>query len=522
MAGSGNSKNSRLSKGRVARGGGAQAGAAIEVALCFLACAAVMAAAVWWFYRTGATLYWGDAQAHLDIARRVVDSRTPGWGQIGTTWLPLPHVLMLPLVKNDFLWRTGLAGGIASGFCMAVGGTFLFAAMRRVFGGWAPGAAAVAVFLLNPNTLYLGAIPMTEAVFFCSLFGLLFFTVRFAETHGWGALAGASVAALAGTLTRYEAWFLLPFVAGYVVLTGASRRWKAGAVFCAVAGLGPALWLVHNFWYFGDPLYFYRGPWSALAIQGKLPYPGKGDWRVATRYFLEAGEYIAGLAGLAAGAVGVAVALGRKAFWPVVLLILSPIFYVWGIHSSGNPIFVPDLTPYGWYNTRYAMALLPMVALGAAAVARFGKAAAAGFVAVALLPFLLHPDEHSITWQEAEMNSRAQRKVTAQAVAFLNTAGGSHETYFTSYGMTSIYRGLGVPIRNTLSGDNGPQFFMASANPRMFLWEDWAVTTGGDAVQSVIDNARLHGPRYELSERIFVPGQPVVEIYHRTYENPVR
>jgi hypothetical protein len=37
-----------------------------------------MAAAVTYFYQTGATLYWGDAESHLDIARRVVDSRTPG------------------------------------------------------------------------------------------------------------------------------------------------------------------------------------------------------------------------------------------------------------------------------------------------------------------------------------------------------------------------------------------------------------------------------------------------------------
>ena len=60
-----------------------------------------MAAAVAWFYRTGAILYYGDAEAHLNIARRIVDSRTPGWCQLGTTWLPLPHLLMIPLVRHD-------------------------------------------------------------------------------------------------------------------------------------------------------------------------------------------------------------------------------------------------------------------------------------------------------------------------------------------------------------------------------------------------------------------------------------
>src|SRR6267154_1736043 len=102
MAASKNSKNSRISNG-------------VATAICLLACAAVMAAALAYFHRTGVTLFYGDAEAHLDIARRIVDSRTPGWSQVGTTWLPLPHLLMIPLVRNDWLWTTGLAGAITSG-----------------------------------------------------------------------------------------------------------------------------------------------------------------------------------------------------------------------------------------------------------------------------------------------------------------------------------------------------------------------------------------------------------------------
>ena len=79
-----------------------------------------MACAVWYFYRTGATLYYGDAEAHLNIARRIIDSRTPGWNQIGTTWLPLPHLLMIPFVRHDRLWMTGLAGAIPSAIAMAL------------------------------------------------------------------------------------------------------------------------------------------------------------------------------------------------------------------------------------------------------------------------------------------------------------------------------------------------------------------------------------------------------------------
>ncbi|MDP9170112.1 MAG: glycosyltransferase family 39 protein, partial [Acidobacteriota bacterium] len=321
-----------------------------------------MGAAVAWFYRTGATLYSGDAEAHLNIARRVIDSRTPGWDQLGTAWLPLPHILMLPFVGNDWMWQTGLAGALPAAFSMALAATFLFAAMRRIFADTLAAATAALVFLLNPNTLYLGSVPMTEPALFASLFALLYFTVRFGETRGWGSLAGAALAACAGSLTRYEAWFLLPFAAIYIWMRGGRggrTRWAGALVFSLIAGAGPVLWLAHNRWYFGDPLYFYRGPWSALAIQGRQTYPGRGDWRMAAHYFFNAGELIAGLPGLLLAAVGCVAAGLRKAFWPLFLLALPPAFYVWSIHSSGTPIHVPGLWPHSWYNIRYAMAFLP-------------------------------------------------------------------------------------------------------------------------------------------------------------------
>src|ERR1700679_2593966 len=109
MAGLKSSKTSRRSSAGFA-----------PIALCALAGGAVMAAAIAWFYRTGTLLNFGDAEAHLNIARRIVDSRTPGWAQIGTTWLPLPHLLMIPFVRHDRLWITGLAGAPHSANSLSV------------------------------------------------------------------------------------------------------------------------------------------------------------------------------------------------------------------------------------------------------------------------------------------------------------------------------------------------------------------------------------------------------------------
>src|SRR5574340_202646 len=97
-----------------------------------LALALVSAGALWFFYGRGEILYYGDAEAHLNIARRVLDSRTPGYDQIGTVWLPLPHWLMLPLVRDARLWQSGLAGSIPAAACFVLAGVFLFAAARRI------------------------------------------------------------------------------------------------------------------------------------------------------------------------------------------------------------------------------------------------------------------------------------------------------------------------------------------------------------------------------------------------------
>src|SRR3990172_8503259 len=69
---------------------------------------------------------YGDAESHLNIAKRVVHSITPGAAQLGGIWLPVPHILMIPFIYFDFLWRTGLAGSIVSGFMFVVSSVFIF------------------------------------------------------------------------------------------------------------------------------------------------------------------------------------------------------------------------------------------------------------------------------------------------------------------------------------------------------------------------------------------------------------
>jgi len=73
-------------------------------------CAAASIAAIVWSWRNRALLNYGDAVAHLHIARRVFDSRIPRLTELGSVWLPLPHLLLLPFVQNYSWWASGWAG----------------------------------------------------------------------------------------------------------------------------------------------------------------------------------------------------------------------------------------------------------------------------------------------------------------------------------------------------------------------------------------------------------------------------
>jgi hypothetical protein len=231
------------------------------------------AAWVWFFYRGGYLAYYGDAEAHLNIARRIVDSRTPGYDEIGSVWLPLPHVLTMLFARNDALWRTALAGSIVSGISFVLAGAFLFAAARRVFDG-RTAADRGHPGIRHQSQRALPAIHGHErAAVHGRGHGRLVFHGAVPRYARVAAVCGAGMAALCGTLTRYDGWFLVPFVTLFVLVTAKRQRVAKAALFAAIACLGPLYWLGHNWWCCSNVLDFYNGPYSPRAIQGSAYYP---------------------------------------------------------------------------------------------------------------------------------------------------------------------------------------------------------------------------------------------------------
>jgi hypothetical protein len=355
-----------------------------------------LAALAVYFRRDQLLLFW-DAEGHINIARRVLDSRYPGLLQLGTVWLPLPHLLLIPFVWPDWLWRTAVGGAIPSMIAYVFAAVGMFRLVRRWVRGPERVAAWLAVLVLagNPSLIYLQTTAMTETLYLA----LLVWTavhldefVRIAEERRSEAVAARSlrwcgVCLAAAMLTRYDGWSAAMVTSAIVLWVGIRagvwreprRELRRGmlvfAVLLVVAGGG---WLLFNALVYGNALEFATGLYSARAIEQRLtqaPHPGTGNPAGAALYFLKAVQ--ANLAvdwaarvWLALAAIGSVVAGLWHRRWAVLLLLWSPLpFYILAIAWGGVPVFVPEWWPFSSYNLRYGVELLPAVAVSVALLA---------------------------------------------------------------------------------------------------------------------------------------------------------
>ena len=182
-----------------------------RVPIAIAACVAVAGSlAALHYAHAGLTLAHYDARAHLVVARRILDSLTPGWQQIGAVWLPLPHVLNMVPVQVDAWYRNGASAVAISVLSMALGAGSLASIIMRTTGSLVAAASGAVLLMVNPNVLYLQSTPMTEPL----LFGLTLFSA--AAVAWWvdeisppdcaRSTTMPGIALAAACLTRYEAW----------------------------------------------------------------------------------------------------------------------------------------------------------------------------------------------------------------------------------------------------------------------------------------------------------------------------
>jgi len=202
----------------------------VSASVCALAVVLGLLAAVM-YARADLTLSHYDARAHLTVARRVVDSLTPGWRQFGGVWLPLPHLLNVVPAQWDWAYRTGAVAVAISVVVLAWGLTALAGFLYRETRSAAVAVAAPLAVLLNPNVLYLQSTPMTEPLLIGGALLALAAVGDWLREPGRRLERRAGLVLAALVLIRYEGWLvaaaLLALAAIGLIARPATRRQAA-------------------------------------------------------------------------------------------------------------------------------------------------------------------------------------------------------------------------------------------------------------------------------------------------------
>lgn len=520
-------------------------------------------------------LLYGDAVAHLGIARRVVDTRNPGLQQLGGVWLPLPHLILLPFVQNMQWWQSGLAGAWPSMAFYILGAIAFYRLARRLLvPRWA--FAATAFYLLNPNLLYLATTAMTEPLFLAILLWLTLLTleaVAAIRSRALVALGPRLVAIalliLAAVYTRYDGWILGAAV--WLTLTILLCRHRevlkhiapAYAVSTLITLAGPISWFAYNHIYAHDWLDFLRGPYSAFQIDLRTRPPGSQHhrgwhnpaWALLTYTrtaqvdstawefgFLTLTAALTGATLLVRriraltrqaadytrdAALGTAIPYGREALTTLLLWLPLP-FYVYSIAYGSVPIFIPNLWPHAFYNSRYGIELLPALALFAA----FALAALESVLVTRLKPLharLLQPvtialiaaNAVAMTYtvplvlREAQHNSLTRIPFESALARALETFPPGVPILFSSSDHVGALQQAGIPLKQTLGEGDYDSFHAALAAPAQHA--AYVIAIAGDPVDAAV---RAHPEHLIELEVLCTTAQPCARIYRSDILQP--
>jgi hypothetical protein len=371
-----------------------------------------------YYYTHGVTLAYDDAVSHMIIARRVLTSPTPGLAQLGSVWLPLPHLLMAPLIWNNYLFYSGVAGSLPS-MAAFVGAAILIYRTGCLLTGRATGGLVAAVaFMANPNVIYMQSTPMTETLLFAFIAGAVYGLSRWIVTDRWEDLGCTGISLLGATLTRYEGWVTFAAVTAVVALVARVRRYdrartEASLIFFGLIGtVGIIGWLLWNQVIFGSALDFQTGKYAKSSLWVGDADKAVGHLGTALRTYSDAVTQTVGLPMLAAACIGLVVFfLARPG--PLILAPLTPValfpFFVYALYSGQRPLHVRPLDT-DLYNVRFGLLMAVPAALFAGC-------------AVGLLPRPLVPRPAGAGPTVARTLARAGRSaVVATALALVMIA----------------------------------------------------------------------------------------------------
>ncbi|HKD80764.1 MAG TPA: hypothetical protein VKH81_13790 [Candidatus Angelobacter sp.] len=508
--------------------------------------AGISIGALIFYYHQGAILLYGDAVAHINIARRVFDSRTPGLVQLGTVWLPLPHILDMPFIVSDRMWQTGLGGSIPSMLAYIAGVLGVFRLVRALASRTTAWIAALA-YAANPNLIYMQATAMTEPLYLAFFIWAAVYFAEFVRAFGEKgdrapstiekkSLEKCALMVSGAMLVRYDGWFLAAVlaVAAFIVLlrrrsfSGPARRGFVN--FVLLTGATAGLFLAYNHAAYGNALEFANGPYSPRAIQerSKTPtmptYPGENSPRGAALQFLKIARLNTGegraeylLFTVSFVSLLAAIYFARR-FLPWAILWVPVPFYVLCIAWGSVPIYQPEWWPYSYYNVRYGLQLLPAIAvffaLGYEFAAEFFRARFVAIAALALaaVSYLSVWRQTPISLREAEANGRDRLELELSVASELKKLPSSATFMMDCGPHPGAIQLAGIPFRRVLRESNHPDWTIGHAHPAQAA--DYLVAFPGDSVARAV---RLFPQGLRTVATIGTPAQPKAFIYAATH-----
>jgi len=521
------------------------------------------------FNRHGDVLLYGDAVAHINIARRVFDSKTPGLLQLGTVWLPLPHLLILPFIVLNKMWQSGVGGSIPSMAAYVLGVLGIFRLVRTVLSGGKEVDAttkvtawgAAILYGANPNLIYIQAAAMGESLYLSLFIWTLVYFVEFArgDANASRSLTKCGLCLAAACLTRYDGWFLAVVLVLGGLMTSYNiykkdRERESSQLslpslrmpllkFVVIAAAAPLLWLAYNAIVYQNPFEFANGPYSAKAIEQKTATvnPAKGNLAAAGSYFLQAAELNVGATSFQ-GRLWLALALAGSllaAFTGrgrIALLLSTPLpFYALSVAYGSVPIFVPTWWPFSYYNLRYGLQLLPAFAVFIPLAISFIVQAVLNLprvdvswrrwsaAAMFLMVLALAVASYSAIWRtdpvcyhEAAINSRGRVALDRQLAGWIKSLPADSTLLMYLGEHVGALEQAGVPLRRVINEGNH-RAWRRPADPEG-LWErtlknprgyaDYVIGFEGDPVWNAATEEKLPA----LVE-IHTTGQPRAAIF---------
>lgn len=454
---------------------------------------------------------YGDAESHLNIAKRTINSITPGFAQLGGIWLPVPHIMMVPFIWSDFLWRTGLAGSIVSGACYVISSLFMYKLLKLIIKDKFGAFVGFLTFALNLNVLYMQSTPMTELPLIMFFVLSSYFFIRFVlDDKRVLSLIAAGFFGFLATLSRYDGWFLVLIEAGIIVLMylpGIIKRnrdkWRMlqGKLlaFTTPAFFGIIIWMAWDYLILGDPFYFTNSQFSAKSQQsnwlarGELP--AYHDIFQAIAYYMVTAMSNVGLIVFSLAIIGFIWYLRdknqQKRLFVALVMVVPFIFYIVTLWLGQSVIFIPHLTPvsFEWrlFNVRYGLMAVPFAAFFTGYL--FYKCKPSGralVLGLCVAQFMLYLVGYSqvITLADGTVGLSHAKRPDAESWMKQHYDGGL--VLMDDYARTMSLLRSGIPMEASIYIGNKPYWDESLREPEKYA--SWIVMQKDDTVWNAVYN----------------------------------